>query len=399
MPARQRRGIPAGPVAALERREVPRRDPPITLQDFARLLIKVTRRWPGTGGLGAGAGQFPVEARFARGSCFGKTIIGPPEPRSSTVRARRLADYAHVTAAHLAVAKRLSSPMLLGPPICDELVALIEHTFTEEEAEVVRRLKTFSGRTAEQVARAARRPVDEVEPILDRLAFGKRTIAADGPADARRYRLMPIIPGIYEMVLIGESPEKLSQWHRRFAELVEALLDTGYLLEYQDRQLPMVRFLPVGRAVGTHPAALPSDKLQPVLDRFDTFAVGNCQCRISGHVKGQPCGKPLLVCTAMGKWAEMAIEGGYMRRISKQNLLDIKREAESHGLVTWIMNVRSTGSQALRVLLQGDAGGQRVQRPGDDGPAALHAPVRSGLLHLLRPVRRELSHGRDHRGY
>jgi len=153
--------------------------------------------------------------------------------------------------------------------------------------------------------------VEEIEPILDRLAFGKRTIAGDGPADARRYRSMPIIPGIYEMVLIGESPEKLSEWHRRFAELVEALYDTGYLLQYQDRQVPMVRFLPVGRAVGSHPAALPSDKLQPVLDRFDTFAVGNCQCRIS-----------------------------------KQNLLEIKREAESYGLVTWIMNVRSTGSQA-----------------------------------------------------
>jgi len=299
------------------------------------------------GGVGSRKGR--VMSKRAQGRRIiqvGKTIIGPPEPRCSTVRARRLADYPQVTAAHLAVAKRLSSPMLLGPPICDELVALVEHTFTEEEADVVRRLKTLSGRTAKRVARAARRPVEEIEPILDRLAFGKRTIAGDGPADARRYRLMPIIPGIYEMVLIGESPEKLSEWHRRFAELVEALYDTGYLLQYQDRQVPMVRFLPVGRAVGSHPAALPSDKLQPVLDRFDTFAVGNCQCRISGHVKGQPCGKPLSVCTAMGKWAEMAVEGGYMRRISKPNLLEIKREAESHGLVTWIMNVRSTGSQA-----------------------------------------------------
>jgi len=131
---------------------------------------------------------------------IGKSVIGPPEPRRRTLKARKLTDYPHVAAAHRVMARRLSSPILLGPPICDELVALVEHTFTEEEADVVRRLKSLSGRTARQVARAARRPVDEVEPILDRMAFGKRTIAGEGPADARRYKLIPIIPGIYEMV-------------------------------------------------------------------------------------------------------------------------------------------------------------------------------------------------------
>ena len=42
----------------------------------------------------------------------------------------------------------------------------------------------------------------------------------------------------------------------------------------------------------------------------------------------------------------MAIDGGFVRRVSKNELLDIKRNAESHGLVTWIMNVESTSGQA-----------------------------------------------------
>ena len=82
----------------------------------------------------------------------------------------------------------------MGPPVCDELVALVEHLFTEEEASVVRHLGLFSGRTAAELARAEHRPLDEIEPILDRLSQQKRIIARSGgkrcqepfPGTARR---------------------------------------------------------------------------------------------------------------------------------------------------------------------------------------------------------------------
>lgn len=275
-----------------------------------------------------------------------QSIIGPSEPRRKTVRAKRLSDYPGVPAAYLGVAKRLSSPLLMGPPICDELIALVRHTFTEEEAGLVRHLSAITGRSTPDLARAEGRPVEAVEPILHRLAFEKRAIACDGTDDKRRYKLMPIMPGIFEMVLIGESPESLTDWHRRFAELVEALFETGYMLDYQDHRRPLVRFLPVGGAIGACPAALPSDKLELVLDRFESFGVGHCQCRMSTEPVGRGCGRPLEVCTVMGGWAERGIEAGWLRRVSRENVLEIKREAESHGLVTWIMNVESTKSQA-----------------------------------------------------
>jgi electron transport complex protein RnfB len=275
-----------------------------------------------------------------------KSLIGPAEPRRKTARTKKLTDYPHVADAHLRVARKLSNPVLMGPPICNELIAFVEHTFTEEEAGVVAHLSGIKGRSARQVARAARRPLDEVEPILDGLAFQKRAIGCGGPPQRRRYRLMAIMPGIFEMVLIGESLDSLSEWHRRFAELFEALFETGYTLDYQDRPKPFVRFFPVGGVVDLHPAALPSDRLEVVLDQFKTFGVGHCQCRISNDVIGQGCGKPLEVCTVMGQWAEQGIDAGWLRPVSKQALLEIKREAESHGLVTWIMNVQSTKGQA-----------------------------------------------------
>jgi len=274
-------------------------------------------------------------------------IIGPPPPRAKTVRARKVSDYPGVPKAYLDAARRLSSPLLMGPPICDELIELVRHLFTEEEADVVRRLGAVVARSAAAVARVVHRRVEDVEPILERLATEKRVIVGSGPAGKRRYQLMPLVPGIFEMTLIGQSPERLSDWHRRFIELFEAIYETGYLLDYQQPySTPLVRFLPLGGVVGAHPLALPSDRLEVILDRFQVFGVGNCQCRMSAASLGHGCGKPVGNCTAMGRWAEVGIKDGWLRQVSRQEVLDIKRAAEAEGLVNWILNIESAKGQA-----------------------------------------------------
>jgi Na+-translocating ferredoxin:NAD+ oxidoreductase subunit B len=273
-------------------------------------------------------------------------IVGPGEPRLKRLVARRLSDYPHVSQRHRDVAERLSRPVRMGPPICDELIALVEHLFTEEEAGVARHLGMYSGKRAKDVARAEHRPVEEIQPILDRLADEKRIIIAGGKEEDVRYRLPPIMPGIFEMMLIAYSPETITDWHRRFIVLFEQLYETGYSLDYSRKgQTPFVRFLPVGKAIDAHPLALPTDKLEVVLDQFQTFAVGQCQCRTTMQVLGRGCGKPLGNCMAMGEWAERSIEKGVMKPVSRKEALDIKREAEAHGMVNWIMNVRSARGQ------------------------------------------------------
>ena len=173
---------------------------------------------------------------------------------------------------YLDVARKLSSPLLMGPPICDELVAFVRHLFTEEEAGVVRHLGTFAGMTAaadRQGGAPAARTDRADPPSTGRGQAGDRCQRAGRRQE--KYRLMPIMPGIFEMVLIGESPESMSDWHRRFAELFEALYETGYAVDYQQgrkRPSPFVRVLSVGRAIEAHPMALPSDHLEVVLDRY-----------------------------------------------------------------------------------------------------------------------------------
>jgi len=272
-------------------------------------------------------------------------IVGPGEPKLKTLRPRKVSDYPSVPKAYLDVAQKLSSPIWMGPPICDELLAFVRHLFTEEEAGAVRHLGLFRGRTALQVARAEHRPLEQVEPILRRLAFERHAIAGSGPEGNRRYRLPPVMPGIFEMVLFGELPDALSPWHRRFAELFEALYETGYMLDYPGQLKGLVRYVPVGKVIETHPMALPSDRLEVVLDQFKVFAVGQCQCRMTKQVVGKGCGKPTGNCAVFGDWAAGSIRAGQAREVTKKEMLAIKREAEAHGMVNWMMNVEDTTGQ------------------------------------------------------
>ena len=150
----------------------------------------------------------------------------PPSP----LPGKSLTDYPRLSRPHADVVRLYASPLLMGPPVCDELVALIEHLFTEDEAAVVRRLG-IALRDARQVARAERRPEDQVAALLEGLAE-RRIIVSGGPPHRRRYRLLPLMPGVFEMVLIDQSAETCSPWHRRFAELIEALFVTGYAADY-----------------------------------------------------------------------------------------------------------------------------------------------------------------------
>jgi len=98
-----------------------------------------------------------------------------------------------------------------------------------------------------------------------------------------------------------------------------------------------VRYVPVGETIEAHPMALPSDRLEEVLDRYKVFAVGLCQCRMTEEIVGRGCGRPMENCVAFGDVAEFLIRNGKMRRVKKQDILEIKAEAASAGLASFIM--------------------------------------------------------------
>lgn len=268
-------------------------------------------------------------------------VVAPKSPLLKILENKRPGDYPGLSKAYIGAAQVYSSPLLAGPPICDELMALIQHMFTEDEAEIVRRIKPLTRKTAAWIARSARISEDEVKPVLDRLAREKCILLATGNGRGRKYSVMPILPGTFEAVMIVSSWDDLTDWQKEFARLFEDLYGTGYITDYLKHDTPMVRYLPVEQSIQAHPMALPSDSLEEIFDRYNTFAVGLCQCRMTEELAGRGCGRTLENCVSFGEPLKAASNAGKLRLISREEALDIKRQAEAEGLVNWMINEES----------------------------------------------------------
>jgi len=127
-------------------------------------------------------------------------------------------------------------------------------------------------------------------------------------------------------------------WHKKFAGLFETLWESGFARDYTTNTRELVRYLPVSSLTETLHRAWPSDMLDAVLEPYDEFAVGHCQCRLSRNLTGKGCGKPMENCVSMGPVSKIMVERGMMRSIDKQEVIAIKRDAEEQGCVTWMIN-------------------------------------------------------------
>ena len=261
-------------------------------------------------------------------------VIGPIKPRQKQIKVKTMGDYPSVPKSYLEVAQNYG-PDLSGPPLCDELVALIQHMFTEDEADVLQHLKPGESKTAQEIAERAHRPVEEVRTILNVLAREKYIIVSRGRPPETLYRIIPIVPGAFETILVRTSLDTLTDWHRRFAELYAQYFDAGVTTENVGKRPAGIRYLPVGEIIESHQQAMPYDYFAEIADRYKDFAVALCQCRMVEHLAGRGCGRPMENCTSMGVSALGLVKQGRGRAVSKEELLEIKAEAEASGLVTW----------------------------------------------------------------
>ena len=156
-------------------------------------------------------------------------IIGPRTPRDISVNVKKTTDYPEISQAHLDVAKNFSSVKLAGPPICDELIELVVHMFTEEEASLFRHVPALPGsKTAKAIAAREHRAVQEVSNILDNLSNRKKYMFCRGEGLKAKYSLIPLFPGVMEQIMFRNSLDELTDWHKKFAALFDALYKTGF---------------------------------------------------------------------------------------------------------------------------------------------------------------------------
>ncbi|MFP4476278.1 MAG: DUF362 domain-containing protein [Desulfatibacillaceae bacterium] len=227
----------------------------------------------------------------------------------------------------------------------DAMVALVAHAYTEEEASVVCGLNLVP-RPAWAVARALKRPVEEVEPVLRSLA-DRLLILGAVVRGARLYGFMPLAPGVYEMQMIrSRTDTSRGVFYRRFAELFEQAYDEFFTWarpRIQGRDLRFGRIVPVEQSIDVRTGIMPhsTDRYSEIVDRNKVFALCNvCACRQEKELLGEGCGRGMDVCGAMGVLADLAVGKGIARRVSREEFVEAKARAAEQGLVNLVDNLR-----------------------------------------------------------
>jgi len=229
--------------------------------------------------------------------------------------------------------------------VSEALVQLAALAYTEEEAEIVNALG-LTGLPALAIARRVKRPVREVAPILKSLA--ERFLIADYEVKGiKLYAFMQLIPGVYEMQMIrsrGKDDEFFKEFARLFSEYYEETM-RWLKPQVEKKDLRFGRVIPIEKSLESvshlNIIALSTDKYSEMVDRNKSFClVDRCACRQEAIYIGEGCGKPLDVCSAMGWMADLAVEKGLARRVTKEEFLDAKMRAAEAGLVNMVDNLQ-----------------------------------------------------------
>ncbi len=226
----------------------------------------------------------------------------------------------------------------------DSLLAMVKFLFTEEEAHIVYAL-SVAPQPAKSVARAVHRPVEEVRPILASMA-DRCLVMSLKMAGVTVYSLLPMAPGIFEFQMIKYRDDVENKaFYEEFARLFEDAYDeymTFFQPKTQDMDLRFGRIVPIEKSLDTSTGIMPltTDRYSEIVERNNSFSLVNtCACRTEKELLGQGCDRGMHACSAMGWLADMAIEKGIARRVSRQEFMDAKIAAAEAGLVNMVDNL------------------------------------------------------------
>ena len=200
-------------------------------------------------------------------------------------------------------------------------IRLLKRLFTEEEAELYLQLSPFLEKP-QDVAKRLNRDVEELAPILERMAQ-KGLLFRKRKGDRVRYSAVPYVVGIFEHQL-GRMDEGFARDHEEYFE-------TAFGRTIQSFKTPVLRTVPINRQlVADYPVAPFEDVLQ-IIESQKKIAVAPCVCRTTKKMVGHDCDKPVENCFSFGSHAEYYVENGMGRFITIDEAKEIVTRNEEAG--------------------------------------------------------------------
>jgi Pyruvate/2-oxoacid:ferredoxin oxidoreductase delta subunit len=247
--------------------------------------------------------------------------------------------------AYLRIAENVDRGFQTAPKTNGELskafIAYLKLLYTPEQAEVVQHLPmAMSARTAEEVAEASGREVEDVERILLPLAE-KGFVTA-----SRRGYCLPAIPSLLNLHMFYPQmkPDDLEA-----AKLYQQFfIKEGFYKYYgtSGKGTPALRSIPVEHAIHPEEKVFGGEEAHAHIKELETedLALVPCPCRTRTEKMGiRECKDdlPVASCIFIGNTATHFEALGLGKRVTKQQALDYLDEMVEFGLIPTANNYLS----------------------------------------------------------
>ncbi len=216
---------------------------------------------------------------------------------------------------------------------------ILKYFFTPEEAKIAAKLK-FSYETLEEIYRRAKDleiSIDELEESLDKMA--KKGSIKSKKEDGKKYYGN-------EIFVVGMYEHKINQLTKDFLEIVNQYITEAFAIEFVGTKISQFRTVPVEKSVTPEHHMPTYEELEKIIQDLEgPISLQNCICRQAKDLLGESC-KVTSVrenCMGFGDGAQLYIDNGWGRQISKEEALEVLRKNQEDGLVLQAGNAISPG--------------------------------------------------------
>jgi ferredoxin len=224
-------------------------------------------------------------------------------------------------------------------------IRLLKYLFTPKEAQIASKLKFYpsfgDGETLDSIferVKTSRLNYSkvELENRLDHMAK-KGTIKFSKKGNQKTYSGALLIIGMFEF--------QVNKLTKEFTKDMKQYMQETLILEMAKTIPLQMRTIPVGITIDHDIEVANFDDVKNLVENVEgPFSLTNCVCRQSMNTLGRTCKATsrLEVCIGFGDLAQIYIDMGWGREISREMTIEILKKNEEEGLVIQLGNSQKT---------------------------------------------------------
>ena len=236
---------------------------------------------------------------------------------------------------------------------------ILRRLFSEEEAAIAVGLKMFPERIS-TIAKRLDRDQEELAEKLRTMA-GKGLIFRSSKGKRPHYMAAQFVVGIWEYHVNDLDPDLIRDMNEYIPHLVDQL--------WAGSETKQLRIIPVAESLDQEMTVMGYEAAEEIIRQQSKIVVAECICRKEHHMIGQGCSNPLEACFIFGSGAYFYEENKLGRVVSREEALELFKQAVEAGLVVQPGNAQKPANicmccgcccQILKNLKELDNPGQLV---------------------------------------